>query len=198
MKPKILLSLFFAALILMFTILLVNMLSIYTFSQEQDVRNADCAIVLGAGVKNGAPSPVFQERLNHSVYLYQKGYIGIIILTGGYSTGSHVSDAQIAKRYLLSKGIPEMNIFLEEKSTVTRENLRYAKDLMNLHQLHNALIISDPLHMKRAILIAKDNGIKAWSSPTLTSLYKSQYARFSFLVREAIYYSGYLILRLFH
>ncbi|WP_302796518.1 YdcF family protein [Hafnia paralvei] len=182
----------------MFTILLVNMLSIYTFSQEQDVRNADCTIVLGAGVKNGEPSPVFQERLNHSVYLYQKGYVGIIILTGGYSIGSHVSDAKIAKRYLLAKGIPEMNIFLEEQSTVTRENLSYAKDVMNLHQLHNALIISDPLHMKRAILIAKDNDIKAWSSPTPTSLYKSQYARFSFLVRESIYYSGYLILRLFH
>lgn len=180
-----------AGLILSIAILTAG--SIYTFSHKDGTRHADCAIVLGAGVTNQTPSLVFRERLNHAISVYRQGYVGIILLTGGKSPGNFLSDAEIARRYIVSQGIPDEIILLEEKSNVTRENLSYAKEIMDSHHLRTALIISDPLHMKRAITMAKDNDIDAFSSPTPTSQIKSTFARTRFLLRESFYYIGYLL-----
>jgi uncharacterized SAM-binding protein YcdF (DUF218 family) len=183
---------------LMLSIAIITASSIYTFSQKNETRHADCAIVLGAGVNNQIPSPIFRERLNHAITLYQQGYVGTILLTGGKSPGNSVSDAEIARRYIVSQGIPDDIILLEEKSIVTRENLSNAKQIMNSLHLRNALIVSDPLHMKRAIAIAKNNNIDAFSSPTPTSQIKSAFSRIRFLLRESFYYIGYVISHAFH
>lgn len=176
----------------------LNAALIYQYSLRDETRSADCAIVAGAGVSASQPSPVFQARLNHAADLYQQGYVQKVILTGGVSSGNTLSDAAVARAYLLAKGVNENAILIEEKSRVTRENFRYARQIMTAQRLHTALLVSDPLHMKRAMLIAHDEGIAAWSSPTPTTRYRSFKARLFFLSREAFYYSGYQLLRLSH
>ncbi len=54
-----------------------------------------------------------------------------------------------------------------------------------------AIIVSDSLHMKRAMLLAEDAGINAYSSPTPTSRYVSLRTKIPFLARETFYYIGY-------
>jgi uncharacterized SAM-binding protein YcdF (DUF218 family) len=68
---------------------------------------------------------------------------------------------------------------------------------MEEHGLDSALIVSDPLHMKRAMLYADDKDMEAYSSPTPTSLYQSWKTKAPFLARETFYYSGYRLVRLF-
>ena len=68
---------------------------------------------------------------------------------------------------------------------------------MDAHQLETAVIVSDPLHMKRAMLLAEDAGIKAYSSPTPTTRYISMRTKIPFLARETFYYIGYQWYRLF-
>ena len=60
-----------------------------------------------------------------------------------------------------------------------------------------AAIVSDPLHMKRAMLLAKDSGIVAISSPTKSSAYKTLKTKIPFVAREAFFYIGYKWYRLF-
>lgn len=79
-----------------------NAVSIYIYSFKDDARNADVAIVLGASTYNGHPSPVYQERINHAVDLYNKHLVKKIIMTGGYGKGNPVSDAYNAKLYAVS------------------------------------------------------------------------------------------------
>ena len=50
--------------------------------------------------------------------------------------------------------------------------------------------------MKRAMLLAKDAGIGAYSSPTPTSRYRSLKTKAKFLAREVFYYIGYQVYRL--
>ena len=57
--------------------------SIISFSEKDETRPADAAIVLGASVYDNSPSPVFCERINHAVDLYNDGYVETIIMTGG-------------------------------------------------------------------------------------------------------------------
>jgi len=181
--------------ILIIFIGICNALAIYQFSFKDQTHTADCAIVAGAAVKGDVPSLVFQERLNHAASLYRDGYVKKLIVTGGYSNFNALSDAAVARRYLLSLHIPDAAILVEDRSQVTRENLRYAKTIMAMNQLHNALIVSDPLHMKRIMLMARDEGIEAWASPATTSRYRSFSAKTHFLLRETFWYSVYYLYR---
>ena len=60
----------------------------------------------------------------------------------------------------MKKGVPKESIMIEEKSTITYENLKEANQIMKSKHLKTALIVSDPIHMKRAIKISKKMGIK--------------------------------------
>lgn len=118
-----------------------------------------------------------------------------LILTGGLSNGATESDAAIARNYLLNQGVPGSAIFIDEQSTVTRENIHNAKIIMARQNMQTALLVSDPLHMLRMRLIAQDNDIVSWSSPTTTSRYRSWQTQLPFLLSEAFYYTGYRIMR---
>ena len=169
---------------------------IWRYGAVDETRPAGVAIVLGAGTFNGEVSPVYQARIDHGVWLYENGYVEKLILTGGYGAGSSVSDAAAAGQYAVSAGMPEADILLEERSAITQENLQYAKELMEDAGYETALVVSDPLHMKRAMLLAKDAGIGAYSSPTPTSRYRSLKTKAKFLAREVFYYIGYQVYRL--
>ena len=171
-------------------------LSIYQYSSVDETQQADVAIVLGCAVEDGEPSPVFRERILHGIQLYHNGYVKNLIFTGGVGQDDEISEAQAAKKLALEWGVPEECIFIEEKSRITEQNLEYAQEIMEENQLETALLVSDPLHMKRAMLMAKDYGVTAYSSPTTTSLYQEPESWIPFLARETILYAYYSAARL--
>ena len=190
-----LISLFLVLSILFY--LIFTAISIVSYGKTDGKANSDVAIVLGAGTSNGEVSPVYRERINHGIWLYENDYVDYLILTGGIGEGNNASDAYIAKQYALSKSVPEQVIFIEEKSTITEENLENAKAIMDENSFDTAIIVSDPLHMKRAMLMAGDYGIDACSSPTPTTMYRSFKTKIPFLAREEFFYIGYSIVRVF-
>lgn len=172
-------------------------LSIVHYAGRDEAAPADCIIVLGAGTNGKTPNAVFRERLNHAITLYEAGYADTILLTGGYSPGNEHSDAYIAGEYLKSLGIPEDAVILEEKSTITQENLEFAKEIMETENLSTCILVSDPLHMKRSMMMAKDYEIEVFSSPTPTTRYQTWRTKLPFLARETFFYVGYQIYRIF-
>lgn len=171
--------------------------SILIYGENDEKQRADVIIVLGAGTSDGEVSPVYRERINHGIWLYENDYAEYIIFTGGIGDGNEKSDALIAMEYAVSCDVPEENILIEERSVITEENLQYSKELMDERALKNAIIVSDPLHMKRAMLMASDYGITAYSSPTPSTMYKSLKTKLPFLAREEFFYIGYLVVRVF-
>lgn len=168
-----------------------NLLSIYLYSFKDEKQDADVAIVLGAATYYDEVSPVYRERLNQGIRLYIDGYVDKVIVTGGFGAGNAHSDAYTAKQYVVSQGVPEEDILLEETSSITQENLENAKVIMEENGMTTAIIVSDPLHMKRAMLLAKDAGIESYSSPTETTMYQSLETKVPFALRELFFYVGY-------
>ena len=162
-----------AVIFLSVVIALSIAINIWNYGKIDEKAPSDVAIVLGASVWEDGVSPVYRERINHAITLYEDGFVDYIILTGGFGEGSYKSDSQVAKEYALSQGVPEERILIEEKSTITEENLEFSKEIMVENNLETAIIVSDPLHMKRSLLMAEDYNINAISSPTTTSMYKS-------------------------
>ena len=68
---------------------------------------------------------------------------------------------------------------------------------MDENNFKTAIIVSDPLHMKRAMEMAENYKITAFSSPTPTTMYKTPKTKYPFLFREAFLYIGYGIVNIF-
>jgi uncharacterized SAM-binding protein YcdF (DUF218 family) len=189
------------ALLLIFFILLVTagLLAsrIYSYSNTRSDGPADAAIVLGAAVWSTGVSPVFEERINHSIDLYQNRKVRKLIFTGGQGNSNEPTESSAARRYALQRGIPASDILIEEKSHTTYENILYAKQIADAHGLRKVLIVSDPLHMKRAVSMALDVGLDADPSPTPTTKYQGLSSQAGLLAHETYYYIGYLLKRPF-
>lgn len=171
---------------------------IYFYGKIDEVRKVDSAIVLGAGIWDDEPCPVFEERLKHGIWLYKNNYVETLIFTGGYGDGEMYSEASVAMNYAILNSVSNTDIFIEEQSTITQENLLHAAKIVEDNNIEEVIIVSDPLHMKRAMLMAKDYGINAYSSPTPTTKYVSTKNKLTFLAREVFFYIGYQIYRLFN
>jgi uncharacterized SAM-binding protein YcdF (DUF218 family) len=166
---------------------------IYQYSLVRDSLPADAAIVLGTEIWGDQPSPVFRERINHAIDLYQGGAVGVVIFTGGFGKGEQHAESEVAREYALARGVAAEHIYVETESRTTFENLAGAKGVVEREDLGRVLIVSDPLHMKRAVLMARDMGLDAYSSPTPTSRYRSWRTQLRFLLREVYFYSTYLL-----
>jgi len=193
---KILKRIILTILSLLLVYLLSTSATILIYAKKDVQQPSDVAIVLGAGTINNEASPVFKERVNHAVELYKNKVVKKIIITGGLGEGSVLADSQVAKQYALSLGVPQGDVLTEETSTITQENLTNAKKIMEASGYQSAVIVSDPLHMARAMLMAKDAGIQAVSSPTPTSAYKTLDTQLPFFFREEMYYCGYRFFRI--
>ena len=77
---------------------------IWKYGKIDEKCQVDAVIVLGAGASDDEVSPVFRERLNHAIWLYQNGYASTLILTGGVGDGNEKSDACVAKQYVIENG----------------------------------------------------------------------------------------------
>ena len=179
------------ALIVMVLFMLYTSVTIYTYGNRSSDVNADAAVVLGAAVWGNQVSPVFRERINHAINLYHQGRIKKLIFTGGQGNRNEPTEAAAARDYALQNGIPLNDVLIEQQSHTTYENMVYAKQLADQHGLKKLLIVSDPLHMKRAIAMARDVGMEAYPSPTPTTKYQSLKNQTSELARETFYYLGY-------
>jgi len=187
---------FIVVIICMVFYITFNVVQICNY-KEYSEEKSDVAIVLGASCKDNEVSNVYKQRLNHAINLYNEKIISYIITTGGIGKGNDLADATIAKDYLVKNGVDKDVIFEEKESTITQENLENAKKIMDEKNYNTALIVSDPLHMKRSMLLAKDIGISSKSSPTKTSAYESLKSKIPFVARETFFYIGYKWYRLF-
>ncbi len=170
---------------------------IYLFGNINEAVKADAAIVLGAAIWGDKPSPVFEERIKHGIWLYKKGYVDKLIFTGGKGENEKNSESSVAREYAMEILVPSEDIFIEEQSRITQENIFYATQIVEDNEINSVIIVSDPLHMRRAMQMAKDNGLKAYSSPTPTSKYITLKNKLLFLGREVFFYIGYKIYRWF-
>ena len=174
-------------------IIFVIAVDVYRFSQIDETRTADAAIVLGAAVYRERPSPVFRERINHAIQLYNDGLVEKIIFTGGVGRRDRLSEAEVGRNYALARGVPEEAILIEGSSTSTLENLTNAKQIAEQNDLQSFLIVSTPFHMRRALAVAQDLEMEAYTSPTRSTRWLSNFTRSFSFSREVAAYTWYLL-----
>jgi uncharacterized SAM-binding protein YcdF (DUF218 family) len=156
--------------------------------ERDQAAPVDVIIVLGAAAYDRNPSPVFKERIRHGIDLYKRGLAPYLIFTGGFGNGAPYSESQVARSFALKQGVPPQAILIETRSRTTRQNLQQARALMEANHLRRALIVSDPLHMARALRLARELDIDALGSSTPTSRFRSFETRKRFLLQEVYFF----------
>lgn len=167
--------------------------AITSFESRKLPDRSDCAIVLGAAAYGSKPSPVFKERIRHAINLYRRGLVRKIIFTGGAGSEGQHAESTVASWYAAQAGVPLSDIHAETQSHTTQQNLSEALSIMRQSGLQSAIIVSDPLHLRRAKTMADDLGIQAVMSATPTTRYRSFSSRAAFLLRELYFYQHYLV-----
>lgn len=138
----------------------------------QPTAQSNTVIVLGCKVDDNGPSRMLQERLDAADSYLEDHPDAIIIVTGGQGSDEPETEADAMQKYLVKKGIDQNRIFVENKSTSTRENLRNAADIMLKHNLSSpALIVTNEFHVLRAQMIARSIGMHASTLPARTAVF---------------------------
>lgn len=153
----------------------------------------DYLMVLGGNViGEDTPSPQLLERMKAAAaYLKENTECFIIPCGGCFRNGQKKSEAEIIADYLVEQGIDESRIILEDKSTTTVENFKFALEIIKNHsgkdisETRIAFLSSD-YHIYRAALFAKTCGLEnplKVSCPTPKEAYK-RYARECFVAPD--------------
>lgn len=120
-------------------------------------ENYDAILVLGAGLKNGKPSPVLKDRLDTAYEAYIKGASSKIIVSGDHGRKNY-DEVNVMKDYLISKGVPSDNIFMDHAGFSTYDTIYRAKEIFLCDKV---LIITQEFHIFRSLYIAKKLDLEA-------------------------------------
>lgn len=158
-----LLILFAAAV---YTVALVTVLVV---SQQDQRRQVDAIVVLGAAQYNGRPSPVFRARLDHAYRLYRDGLAPRIVVTGGVGRGDTTSEALVGRHYLVGQGAGPNDVIPQPQGRSTQASVTAVTEWLESERLDRVILVSDPFHMFRLRLEARRMGLEAYTSPTESS-----------------------------
>ncbi|NLJ94899.1 MAG: YdcF family protein [Clostridiaceae bacterium] len=149
---KTLKFIFLGLVIIVSGFMIFTLANIFTHFNDQAKPQLDYIIVLGAQVKNNAPSKVLKFRLDQSIdYLYQNPATKCIV-SGGQGENETQAEAIVMQAYLIKHGISQERIILESTSISTKENLENSYKL--IEESSSIGIVTNDFHVFRALKIA--------------------------------------------
>lgn len=133
----------------------------YQETHLPSVRESDVIIVLGAQVKeDGTPSVALERRLTAALEAYRQKR-QVIITCGAKGTNEPRAEGDVMRDWLLERGALPEDVVAETASFNTRENLQYARAIMEHRGLSQALVVTSDYHVARALELCRQVGISA-------------------------------------
>ncbi|MCM1334438.1 MAG: YdcF family protein [Bacteroides sp.] len=142
-------------------------------------------IVLGCRAINGVPSLMLRARLDRAIEYLNENPAAVCIVAGGQGGDEIEPEGVSMRRYLVTNGISHSRIYVEQRSRNTRENIAFAKEIMDENALPTrTVIISEGYHVYRGIRIAERNGLAASAVSAVST--ETWYAMPSNWIREIL------------
>jgi SanA protein len=122
---------------------------------EADAREAQCAIVPGSHVIDGVPSNTLADRLIVAKRLYDAGKVKKILVSGDHGQDNY-DEANTMRNYLLDRGVPPEDIFMDHAGFDTYQTMYRAKEVF---EVETAIIVTQDFHLPRSLFIASNLGM---------------------------------------
>lgn len=114
-------------------------------------------VVLGKKLKNNSPDNDYRQRLDRALSIVSFAANNKVYILGGKTGGASISEAQAGQKYLDENDIQTSDIYLEEKSRDTLENMKQLKTCSTITN-RNICLITNRYHLARACIMAQGYG----------------------------------------
>ncbi len=140
----------------------------------------DVILILGCGVRDdGTPTHMLHDRLEVGYELYKSGVAPKILVSGDHGRKDY-DEPNTMKNYLIEKGVPSEDIFMDHAGFSTYESMYRAAAIFGVEK---AVVVTQKYHLYRALYDAETFGIEACGVPADLRSYVGQFMR---EVREVI------------
>ena len=136
--------------------------------------DADCIIILGAGIWDGGrPSPMLEDRLLQGIELYEHGSSDRLLMSGDHGRKDY-DEVNVMKQFAKDRGIPSEHVFMDHAGFSTYESLYRARDIFEARRV---IIVTQKYHIYRALYIAGKLGLEAYGVASDPRRYAGQSLR---------------------
>jgi vancomycin permeability regulator SanA len=156
---------------------------IWQTAKEDQRPESDAIVVLGAAQYDGDPSDVFEARLDHARELYEAGVAPLIVVLGGKQAGDRFTEAQAGAAYL-ERDLPADRVTGVKAGVTTLDSLKRFTGLAQERNIRRIVIVSDPLHLRRARQMAEDLGFEV--AVSASHIDESEERKRTGLIRETL------------
>jgi len=131
----------------------------YIYNEAMSAPSAPVVLIPGAAIfSDGSLSSILIDRVNIALKLYEAKKVSKILVSGDNSTDSH-NEVNPVRLYLMGKGVPDQDIFLDYAGFDTYSTMYRARDIFGVSSI---LITTQAFHLPRAVFIARQLGIEAY------------------------------------
>ncbi|GLF93822.1 SanA/YdcF family protein [Streptomyces yaizuensis] len=123
-----------------------------------EVPAQDIALVFGAGLWDGRPTPYLAHRLDTAVDLFRRGKVRAILVTGDNSREEY-DEPDAMRAYLTERGVPDRRIVSDYAGFDSWDSCVRAKKIFGVDR---AVLVSQGFHIRRAIALCRSAGIEAY------------------------------------
>ncbi|MFF5368008.1 vancomycin high temperature exclusion protein [Streptomyces sp. NPDC013187] len=123
-----------------------------------DVPRTDVAVVFGAGLWEGEPSPYLAHRLDAAAKLYREGRVEVVLVTGDNSREDY-DEPDAMRAYLTRHGVPDGRIVSDYAGFDTWDSCVRAKKIFGVDR---AVLISQGFHIRRAVALCEAAGVSSY------------------------------------
>jgi vancomycin permeability regulator SanA len=123
-----------------------------------DVPPTDVAVVFGAGLWDGQPSPYLAHRLDAAAELYRAGRVRVVLVTGDNSRTDY-DEPDAMRAYLEARGVPDGRIVSDYAGFDTWDSCARARRIFGVDR---AVLVSQDFHIRRALALCAAAGVDAY------------------------------------
>jgi vancomycin permeability regulator SanA len=123
-----------------------------------DVPAAKVAVVFGAGLWNGEPSPYLAHRLDAAAALYRAGRVQVVLVTGDNSRKDY-DEPDAMRTYLGRHGVPAGRVVRDYAGFDTWDSCVRARKIFGVER---AVLISQSFHIRRAVALCEAAGVTSY------------------------------------
>lgn len=123
-----------------------------------DVPKAPVAVVFGAGLWGGEPSPYLAHRLDAAARLYREGTVRAVLVTGDNSRVEY-DEPDVMRAYLTRHGVPGRAVVSDYAGFDTWDSCVRARKVFGVER---AVLVSQGFHIRRAVALCEAAGVSSY------------------------------------
>ncbi len=127
-------------------------IAVHSRDRVMDDPRPEVMVIFGCQMRRDGPSILLKDRLDTALDYWEEHPDIRIIVTGGKGDDEHISEAQGMYDYLAAHGVDEANIYMEDKSRNTWQNVNNTFALMQQEGwdvTDDVLLVSSGFHLAR-------------------------------------------------